>query len=122
MDEKDNNHEKLIKHASTLAESRIALAVRRQSQMDHVRTAVHSYLAESRQQRQGLSKKRAQMQGSWTTFREQVQAKLQEIRIEGSKARQAYKNQKAAAAAAGSANGDSSPRSEPVRQRPVSCK
>lgn len=104
MNEKDNNHEKLAKDGVAPAQLRIASAIRRQSQMDRVRTTVREYLAQSRQQRQELSKKRAHMQGSWAIFREQVQARLQEIISEGRKVRHAYKNQKAAAAAA---SGDS---------------
>lgn len=102
MKEKENNPKKPAEDASAIAESRIALAIERQSQMDRVRTGVRAYLTQSRQQRQELSKKRARMQSSWAIFREQVQARLQQLRNEGSKARQGFKNQKAAAAAAGS--------------------
>lgn len=110
MNEKKNNPGKLKQDASALAQSRTALAKQRQSQMDKVRTGVRAYLTQSRQQRQELSKKRARMQGGWAVFREQVQARLQEIRAEGSKARHAYTKQKAAAAAAaGGASGKGVP-------------
>jgi hypothetical protein len=111
MEEKENNHEKPAT-STEMVQSRIALAIRRQSAMDRVRTDVRAYLAQSRQERQELSKKRFHTQGRWAMFRQQVQAKLQEIKTEGRKARQSYKQQKAAAAASGGdASGNASQQS-----------